>query len=331
MGRGTLVDQEHFVKAYRGQDDQIRPCIRCACCTGRLEPPQFFPVRCAINPIRGREFQYEFISKASRSKKLMIVGGGLAGMQAAQTAVERGHDVTLYEKGDVLGGMINTAAALPDKYDLKRYLEWMAKQTMECGAGIVLNTEVTPELMEKENPDAVLIAIGALPFKPPIPGIDKDIVVWAGDVDTGKVETGQKVVIAGAGMTGAECAVPLGRQGKDVTVIDMIPAQQFALDVNAQVRLSILRLYREYGVKTIFDATIKEITDQGITYQDKDSNIIELEADTVVNALGVKVDEVKVKELYDVIPETYLIGDCGNGPKNIVNAIDTAFAYALEI
>ena len=86
MGRGTLVDDGQFIKAYRGQDAKIRPCIRCAYCTGRLEPPKFQPVRCAINPVRGRELQYEFIPRANKPKKLLIVGGGLAGMQAAQTA-----------------------------------------------------------------------------------------------------------------------------------------------------------------------------------------------------------------------------------------------------
>jgi 2,4-dienoyl-CoA reductase-like NADH-dependent reductase (Old Yellow Enzyme family)/thioredoxin reductase len=331
MGRGALVDKGHFIKAYRGEEEKIRPCIRCAYCTGRLEPPKFLPIRCAINPIRGRELQYESIPKANKPKKVMIIGGGPAGMQAAQTAVERGHDVTLYEKGDRLGGMIHTAVSLPDKYDMARYADWIVKQTMTCGARIVLNVNVTPKLIAKGNPDAVLIAIGAIPAMPPIPGIDKHIVVWAGDVYTGKVKTGHKIIIAGAGMTGAECAIPLAREGKDVTLIDMIPKEEFTKDAAGQVRLSIARLYSELGIKTIFNAQVIEITDKGIKYMDKGSNIMEMWADTVINAMGVKVDEDKVQELSDVASVTYQIGDCGNGPKNIVNAIDTGFAYALEI
>ena len=227
--------------------------------------------------------------------------------------------------------MMNTAVTLPNKYDMRRYLVWMIEQTMTCGAQIVLNTEVTPELIARDNPDAVLIAMGAVSAIPPIPGIDKEIVVWAGDVDTGKVTAGQRVIIAGAGMTGAECAIPLARQGKEVTVIDLIPKTGFTKDVNGQIRLSIARLYAELGIKTIFEASIVEITDTGIKYTDQTSQVTELMADTVINALGMKVEDEKVQALSEVIPETYQIGDCGGGAKNIVNAIDSAFAYALEL
>jgi len=331
MGRGTLVDEGHFIKAFRGEDEKIRPCIRCAYCTGRLEPPDSLPIRCAVNPIRGRERQYEFIPKANRPKKVMIIGGGLSGMQAAQTAVERGHDVTLYERGGRLGGMMHTAASLPDKYDMRRYIDWMIIQTMTCGARIVLNTEVTPEMIKEQNPDAVLVAIGAVPAMPPIPGLERGIVVWAGDVDTGRVKTGRRVIIAGAGMTGAECAIPLAREGKNVMLIDMIPQEGFAKDATGQVRVSIARLYRELQIKTLFNARIIEITDRGVKYIDNDSRIKEAESDTVINALGVQVEEEKVRALSNVVPVSYQIGDCGNGRKNIVNAIDTGFVYALEI
>lgn len=331
MGRGTLVDECQFIKAFRGQEEKIRPCIRCAYCTGRLEPPDSLQIRCAVNPIRGRELQYESIPRANRPVKLMIIGGGLAGMQAAQTAVDRGHDVVLYERSDRLGGMMHTAASLPDKYDMRRYTDWMVRQTMTCGARIVLNTEVTPEIIAKEDPDAVLVATGSVPAMPPIPGLDKETIVWAGNVDTGKVKTGKRVVIAGAGMSGAECAIPLAREGKEVTLVDQISREEFAKDATGQVRVSLKRLYRELGIKTIFNARIVEITYKGVKYMDKESNIRELEADTVINALGVKVDEDKVRELSSVVPVTYQIGDCGNGPKNIVNAIDTGFVYALEI
>jgi 2,4-dienoyl-CoA reductase-like NADH-dependent reductase (Old Yellow Enzyme family)/thioredoxin reductase len=331
MGRGTLVDDGQFIKAFRGQEDKIRPCIRCADCTGRLQPPKFLSVRCSVNPIRGRELRYEFIPGANRPKRLMIAGGGLSGMQAAQTAVERGHVVTLYEKGGRLGGKLNVAASLPDKYDLRRYTEWMVKQTMTCGAKIVLNTEVTPEIIARENPDALLVAVGGVPAVPPIKGIERDIVVWAGDVDTCSVKTGRKVVIAGAGLTGAECAIPLAREGKDVTVIDMIPRSEFLKDTNWQVQLSIFRLYSELGVKTVFDAEIVEITDKGIKYAVKGHDAMELEADTVVNALGVRIEDEKVRALSMSVPVSYQIGDCGNGPKNIANAVDTGFIYALEI
>lgn len=331
MGRASLVDDGTFIKSYRGQEKMIRPCIRCTYCTDRLNPPKFQQIRCAVNPTRGRELKYEFISKTNKRKRVMIIGGGLAGMQAAQTAAQRGHNVTLYEKNDILGGMIHTAASLPDKYDLRKYVEWMIQQTMNCGAGIALNTLVTPEMIAKRNPDVVLVAIGAVPAKPLIPGIDGDNVVWAGDVDTGKAKTGKKVIIAGGGLTGAECAIPLAREGKDVTVVDMISRTDFAKDAAGLVMLSIWKRFYELGIKTIFDANILEFTNEGLKYRDKESNVKELEADTIVNALGVTVENDKVKELSTIVPVTYQIGDCADAKKNIANAIDSGFTYAWLI
>lgn len=331
MGRAGLADSYAFVKAFRGQDDKIRPCIRCVYCGGRAEPPYFRAIRCAVNPRVGRELEYPFIPKANNKKKVMIVGGGLAGMQAAQTAVERGHDVTLYERSDKLGGLLHIAASLPFKYDMRRYLAWMIKETMNCGAKIVLNTEVTPELIAKENPDAVMVAIGAVPAKPPIPGITGKNVVWAGDVDTGRVKTGHKVIVAGAGLTGAECAIALAQEGKDVTVIDMISPDDFTKDAAAICRLSIGRLFAELNIKTVFESKITEIKDKGVKFVDKNGKVAELEADTVVNALGMKIENEKVQALLSVVPETYLIGDCSGGKMNIVNAVESAFSYALEI
>ncbi|MBP2642228.1 MAG: FAD-dependent oxidoreductase [Firmicutes bacterium] len=331
MGRAGLSDSYTFVKAYRGQEDKIRPCMRCVYCGGRAEPPYFRAIRCAVNPRVGREMEYSYISKANCKKKVMIIGGGPAGMQAAQTAIERGHEVVLYEKTDQLGGMLHTASSLPFKYDMKRYNEWMIKETAASGAKIIYNTEVTPELIKKEHPDAVMVAIGSIPTTPPIPGITGKNVVWAGDVDAAKAKTGTKVIIAGAGLTGAECAIGLAQDGKEVTVIDMISPEEFTKDAAALCRLSIQKLFTQLNIKTIFESTITEITENGVKYTDKQTNQHELTADTVVNALGMSIQREKVQALLSEIPETYLIGDCNDGPKNIINAIESAFTFSLEI
>ncbi|MBP2651312.1 MAG: FAD-dependent oxidoreductase [Firmicutes bacterium] len=331
MGRAGLSDSYAFVKAYRGQDDRIRPCIRCVYCGGRAEPPFFRAIRCAVNPRVGRELEYSYVPKANQKKKVMIIGGGPAGMQAAQTAIEQGHEVVLYEKTKCMGGMLHTASALPFKVDMRRYNEWMIQETAACGAKIVYNTEVTPDLIKKETPDVVMIAIGSVPAVPPIPGITGKNVVWGGDVDAGREKTGNKVVVAGAGLTGAECAIGLAQDGKEVTLIDMIPAEEFTKDAAALVRLSIHSLCEKLNIKIIFEATIIEITENSVKYVDKKNNQHELPVDTVVNALGMSIERDKVQALMAVVPETYLIGDCNEGPKNIINAIESAFTFALEI
>lgn len=329
MGRATLADGGAVIKAQQGREDEVRPCMRCAYCTGRLRGNR--GIRCAVNPTLGREAEYPVKSRAPVSKKVIIIGGGIAGMQAAQTASERGHDVTLYEKSGHLGGMGVAAASLPDKYDMRRYLAWMIDRTMKCGAKIILNTEATSKLLKNQKADAVLIAIGAVSAAPPIPGLGGKNVFWAGDVDMGIVEVGDKVVIAGAGLTGAECAIPLARAGKHVTVIDMIPQHRFISDATEQVQMSLNRLYSELKIEKIFDAKILEITDSALKYADKDGKEHYIEADNVINALGTSVNTAEVNALYSAVNESYAIGDCNGGVKNIVHAIESSFAFAMEL
>ena len=330
MGRGSLVDNLHVTKVFRGQEDEVRPCLRCAHCTDRIAHNT--PIRCAINPMLGRELYYPILAPVLKKKKVIVVGGGPAGMQAAQTAALRGCDVVLYEKSSQLGGLLHVAGALPDKYDMRRYTDWMIKQTEKCGASIVLNTEVTPKIIRSEAPDTVFLAIGSIPLSPPIPGLSGDTVVLVNDVDTGTVKTGGKVVILGAGFSGCECAIPLLREGKSVTIIDMISEAVFdANTFGSQSWISITRILNDLGVQYIFDATVTSVTPEGINYSKADGTTAFLEADTVINALGLTVDYGKVDELIGIIPETYTIGDCLGDKMNIDNAIYTGFVYATEI
>ena len=331
MGRAGLADGMTFVKAAQGRDDEIRPCIGCSHCGGRAEPPHFRPVRCTVNPRIGREIEYPFIPAAAKKRKIMIVGGGPAGMEAAQICTQRGHEVVLYEKADKLGGLLHTSSALPFKQDLRTYMEWMIKQTMNCGAKIVLGTEATPETIRKEAPDSVLVAIGSVPAKLPIPGIDGANVVWAGDADTGKVKTGQKIIVAGAGLTGAECALALVEAGKDVTLVDMIPPEDFIKDAERMVALALESKYRKYKIPVIFNAVISEITANGLKYVDKDNVTHEIAGETVVNALGMCVEKEKAEDLLSVVPESYGIGDCTGKKMNYINAIRDGFSYGIDV
>jgi pyruvate/2-oxoglutarate dehydrogenase complex dihydrolipoamide dehydrogenase (E3) component len=290
------------------------------------------PVRCAVNPTCGRERDYPRVTPALRKKKVMIVGGGPAGMLCAQTAAERGHEVVLYEKENRLGGLLHVAGALPDKYDMRRYTDWIIKKTEQCGAKIVLNTEATPDIVNKEAPDVLFVAIGSEPATPPIPGLGGENVVLVSDVDTGKAKTGKKVVILGAAFSGSECAIPLLREGKDVTLIDMISEMTFAgYSMGSQVWLGIPRNHRELGAQYIFDAMIAEITQSGVKYTKSDGTDGFVECDTVVNALGLKVNYDKVGKLLLAAKESYAIGDSLDSEMTIDNAVFTGFSYAMDI
>ena len=330
VGRGTLVDDEHYEKDFHGREDDVRPCLRCAHCTDRLF--HFLPIRCAVNLRCGRERDYPRVTPALKEKKVMIIGGGPAGMLCAQTCVERGHDVVLYEKDNKLGGLLHVAASLPDKYDMRRYTDWIIGKTEQCGAKFVLGTEATPEIIKKEAPDALFVAIGSEPAYPPIPGLTGANVKLVNDVDAGKAETGKRVVILGAGFSGSECAIPLLREGKDVTLIDMISEQAYAMcSMGSQVWLSIQRLHEELGAKFVFDAPVSEITDKGVRYKKPDGAEGLIECDTVINALGLKVNDDKVRELLLCVKESYAIGDSLDADMTIDNAVYTGFCYAMDV
>jgi 2,4-dienoyl-CoA reductase-like NADH-dependent reductase (Old Yellow Enzyme family)/thioredoxin reductase len=331
MGRAGLADGYTFVKAAQGRDDEIRPCLRCSLCADRMAPPYFRPIRCAVNPLIGRELEYPSIPVVKVKKKVMIIGGGPAGMAAAQLCIQRGHEVVLYEKADKLGGMLHIASALPFKYDMRRYTEWMVRTTMNCGAKIVLNTEATPEIIKNENPDVLLVAIGSVPAKPSIPGIDDKNVLWAGDVDSGRVKTGQKVIVAGAGLTGAECALALGEEGKNVTLVDMIPPEDFLKDASGMVKLALMARYHALNIPVMFNSVITEMTENGLKYKDKVNVGHELTGDTIVNALGMCVDQKKLENILSVVSESYEIGDCSGKSMNIMSAVLDGFSYGMEI
>ena len=183
-----------------------------------------------MNPITGREYKYQKIHRAEIQKKVMIVGGGPAGMMAAQTLRKRGHEVVLCEKKHCLGGLLPDISSLPFKNDMRRYLEWNIRQTEKCGVRIVLDTEVVPEIVERENPDALFLAIGGAPLLPEIDGIHNENVKTVLDVDSKRALTGEKVVVCGGGISGLECALGLAMEGKEVSVVDMVPTEKFGAD-----------------------------------------------------------------------------------------------------
>ena len=214
---------------------------------------------------------------------------------------------------------------------MRRYTEWMIRQCHKSGATIHLNTEVTPDIICQENPDVVLVAVGGVPVIPNVPIAEGRKMIWAGDVDTGREKVGNKIVIVGAGLTGTETAIQLASEGKDVTVIDMIPPQAFLKGTAGMVMMSIMRNIQEKQIPFIYEARMEEITAEGVVYVDATGNRVTLPCDTIINAIGTRIENDKVNELLSVVPESYCIGDCTNKKMTIENAVLDAFTVIGDL
>lgn len=326
MARPLLADHELIQNAWRGKEEDTRPCLRCLECLTNAGIGE--AVRCAVNPVTGREYKYREIMPAPRKKKVMIVGGGPAGMMAAQTACKRGHEVVLYEKKESLGGLLPDISALPFKGDMRRYLQWNIDQTLKCGARIVLGTEVTPELVEKEQPDALFLAVGGSPVIPEIPGIHGTNVRHVLDIDSRRSNAGTTAVVCGGGISGLECALGLAMEGRQVTVVDMMPVEEFGADMAPIAKMMLMDLLNQYHVRLVGGQKVLEFLETGVKTMDTNWREHVWECDTAVTAFGMKPN--RTDELDRMVCDTYIVGDCYQ-VRNIFQSNHMAFNYAVEV
>ena len=306
MAKALMADDRMIVKGERGQEEDIVPCMRCMYCLRNVGGAHLRG--CAVNPRMGWEYRYPRFLPLRKKKKVLIAGGGPGGMEAARILAERGHTVILCEKDGALGGRLPEASSLWLKDGFRRYFDYAVRKTLSCGAEVRLNTPVTPELIRQEQPDALILAVGAREFRPAIPGVNGSNVLSVVDVDRGKVSVGQKVVVCGGGLSGAECAMALGREGKQVTVVDILPEEELHKNISDFNLPIFLKRLKENRVELRCETSVKEIGPRGVLVA-RNGREEWLEADTVVAAFGIRADKAELDSLRDLVPETYVIGD----------------------
>jgi 2,4-dienoyl-CoA reductase (NADPH2) len=327
MGRALLADPGLPRKTAEGRTEDIRPCIACLQgCGRRLELDSELGITCTVNPAVGKEEELR-ITPADKRKKILIAGGGPAGMQAAIVAALRGHQVLVYEEGDELGGQMLVARIPPGKEEIANLIDYLRIQVKKLGVEIKLKTRVSPEIVRQIRPDVLILAIGARPFMPEIPGIDGENVVTAIEALKGDVQLKDKIAILGGGQVGTETAEFLAQKGKQVILIEMLA--QVASDIPNTGRQLLLFSLEDLNVRVLTTTKAEQVTATGVTVSKLGQKQF-IEADTILLALGAKPDTELAGTLRNQVPELYLIGDCME-PRKILDGIAEGTEIAREV
>ena len=325
IGRALLADPYLAQKALEGKADDITPCLRCYECFGETSKSE--TVKCTVNPTMGQQLPAKYTREEPKGlKKVLIAGGGPAGMQAAITLAERGHDVTIAERAPKLGGNLHPAGAPYFKEDIVKFEHVLEARVAKAGVKVILNTEVTPEYVKEFNPDVLFVAIGSNELCPPIKGIDQPHVIMAVDAELHPEKLGKKVAIMGGGLVGSEAAVSFKHEGKECSIIEMKPS--VAEEVNSFYRGGLMPEV-EKSADIYVNTKVKEIIPEGVLCETQGEEFV-VEADSVVCALGFCSPYAKVDALCECADEYYIVGDCHNVGQ-IYQATNQAYYAALRV
>ncbi|PKN34065.1 MAG: hypothetical protein CVU61_09880 [Deltaproteobacteria bacterium HGW-Deltaproteobacteria-19] len=334
MGRALIADPYLPNKAKEGRADEIVPCLACGNCLSDImvvykDPHCGASAGCTVNPRTGKELLY-VSTPAGKAKKVFVAGGGPAGLQAALTAAERGHRVTLFEREPELGGWMRIGCLPPHKDEIANLTRSLAVRARKAGVEIRLGCALDPRTVELEQPETLILAVGAVPIVPKIPGVDSAHVVAAEDVLTGNKVVQGRVIVLGGGLVGCETAEFLVSKTKgvtSVTVLEML--DRLAPTISSSYRPFFLGMLKMLGVRLETQTTVEEITGEGVKVSRKGTPEF-IEGDAVVLAAGLRLDPAVVEAFRGKAPEVYTIGDCVR-PRMIREAVEEGLTVGLKI
>ena len=328
--RAYISNPNYGQLLQEGRDDDLVPCLRCNKCHGRGPHDPFVSV-CSVNPLIGIEHRLDILeSKPLPSMKIAVIGGGPAGMKCAMELSDRGHKVTLFEAEDKLGGAIKHAEYVPFKWTLDDFRKYLIHQVEKRSIDVRLNTRATPDMIRAEGFDMVIPAVGAVPAKPPIPGLDKPHVMVATQSMIHPETVGRSVVVIGGGEVGVEAGMNLAMKGHEVTVLEMVDrlaAESTAIHYYSMFSAAWKALPTFHSV---VNATVTGVHDDCVTYKDKEGVEHSIPCDSVVISLGMKPLTDEALSFHGSADRFALIGDCKK-PATVQQAMRSAYAVSHSV